>query len=396
MYSLCKENTLSYQILEMIGISGEFPSAALTLFSGGEFYKEKIITDLKEKKLVHTYYKNQLRGYRLSLAGKKLLLNNNPERFNFFLQGQYDTNHLPNDIRRRLRLHSIAEVYLLMKNAGVHIFRDEKSDIFQPASDDILALRYRENAENKAPPQPLSGEPVLPSFYNSREFKQLGNEVMKMKNARAAGLLLTESNIYAVYNAGNYVLKWDLMSEMRLKVIVQQYLCQNRFPNLYLNKTIKAIVFGSGMDMAARLMASAGGNKRNYFMLDDNYDNFYFLPGDSNGELLIKLFCDASVTERLNKVLLSDFQPANKNLTIENDALDTDGNPVLLAYDFDMQRIARFKAGLILLKKKGTIICFDFQYDVLDEYFGENTDVKIQKIDAIKFRKAFLKPSGTG
>ena len=393
---MCKKNTLSNQILEMIGISGEFPSDALKLFSGGEYYKEKIITDLKEKKLIHTYYKNHLRGYRLSPAGKKLVLLNNPERFNFYLQGQYDTNYPPTDIRRRLRLHSIAVIYLLMENAGIHIFRDEKSDIFQPASDDILALRYRENAENKAPSQPLSGELILPAFYNSREFKQLGNEVMKMKNARAAGLLLTASDIFVIYNAGNYVLKWDLMSEMRLKVIMQLYLCQNRFSYLYLNKNVKAIIFGNGMAVATQLIGSTGGTNHNYFMLDGNYDNFYFLPSDSSGEMMLKLFCDVSLMERLNKVALSDFAPANKSLTIENDALDTDGNPVLLAYDFDMQRIARFKTGLILLKKKGTVICFDFQGDVLNEYFGENADVKIQKIDVIKFKKAFLKPSGAG
>ena len=95
-------------------------------------------------------------------------------------------------------------------------------------------------------------------------------------------------------------------------------------------------------------------------MLDTSFEHFHYLPNAPEGELLLKLLTAPDQMLQLNRLLLSDMLPAKEDLPIEHDALSAEGKPVLLAYDFDMQRITRFNAGLHAYRKPGIIICFDF------------------------------------
>lgn len=56
---------MKYQVLEMVGISGEFPVNQLHRLIESSSYAEKIITELKNEKLIRTHYRDRLRGYRL-------------------------------------------------------------------------------------------------------------------------------------------------------------------------------------------------------------------------------------------------------------------------------------------------------------------------------------------
>ena len=98
-------STAAYRILEITAISGELPCDTLSRIHIGESYGEKLITRLKEDRLIKTHYKDKLRGYRLTSRGKKLLLAQNPERFSFYLTGSSDTTQPRSDYPRRLRLH---------------------------------------------------------------------------------------------------------------------------------------------------------------------------------------------------------------------------------------------------------------------------------------------------
>ena len=111
-------STAAYRILEITAISGELPCDTLSRIHIGESYGEKLITRLKEDRLIKTHYKDKLRGYRLTSRGKKLLLAQNPERFSFYLTGSSDTNQPRSDYPRRLRLHQTSRTYCLMLGAG--------------------------------------------------------------------------------------------------------------------------------------------------------------------------------------------------------------------------------------------------------------------------------------
>ena len=75
--------------MELTALSGEFPADLLWRLGMGGSYGEKMITRLKDERLLKTHYRDKLRGYRLSSVGKKALLAENPERFSFYSDGQF-------------------------------------------------------------------------------------------------------------------------------------------------------------------------------------------------------------------------------------------------------------------------------------------------------------------
>jgi hypothetical protein len=365
-------DTQAYTILSLTAISGELPANQISRLPGGGRYKELILNDLRNRNLLHTYYHDKLRGHRLTAKAKELLLAANPARFAFFLTGNSETNTLKSEITRRLRLHRIAETYITMYNAAVHIFRDEKPDVFCPS--DIFAT-------------PLS-EISTPAFYNSREIKEIGFGSTVIRGARMVGVLLAETSAYVVYNTGSSLMKWGYKPEMRAKALLTALLCRERLSGQYTPDNIHALMLGDNMETAYQLMTSTGGVKRCYFVLDGSYDNFLFLTNDHAGETVLRLLCDDTLAAELNCILSGNFNPHAPGLPIEHDALDENVCPVLFGWTFNMPRIIRFDTALRLQGRTGTLICFDFQADVLRRYCSEN--VSFQTIDLNKLERRFF------
>lgn len=365
-------DTQPYRLLELVAISGEFPANQLRRLPGGNSYKANVVKVLKRDKLLRTHYQDGLRGYRLTARAKALLLRDNGDRFVFYLTGRAETNVLKSEVTRRLRLHRIAEVWVTMRNAGVAIYQDEKPDLFYPQGGG----------------HGISPTVDIPAFYSSREVKELDTEAVKIHGARMVGALLTPDSVYAVYNTGSAVMKWNYKSELRSKVLLKTVLCQQRLAHLYHMADVRGLIFGDGMEMAGQLMAGKGEARRGYFMLDGSYDGFCYLTSDHRGEVILKLLCDPEKRMALNELLSSDLNAKEPGWLVENDAIDQDGDPVLFAYDFDMPRIVRFTTALGLHGRRGTILCFDFQADVLRRYSGER--VRFQTIGFDKFEGRFF------
>lgn len=356
-------NSLKYRLLELIGISGEFPADQLSRLVSSPSYREKLITELKTTKLIKTHYRDKLRGYRLTPKSKQLLLSNNPERFGFYLTGNTETNQIRSEVTRRMRLHQKAEAYLTLMLANISIFPDDKPALF--------------SSECETETFDLGNSPL---FYSSREIKALGTITTKIKNSRAVGVFLTESCAYMIYNTGDHLLKWEYRTEIRISAFMQQHLQENPYSK---RPPIKAIMLGHDMSTAKLLMTSTGGYKRSLFMLDTTYEHFYYVPNNEEGSILIRILGSPALQTQLNLLLLSDMFP-KENETFEHDTLNTKGEPVLLAYDFDMMRINKFNAALSIFEKKGTLICFDFQKPVLQSVL--NSNVSYSSIDFHKFR----------
>lgn len=365
-------DTQSYRLLELVAVSGEFPANQLRRLPGGESYKANVVKVLKRDKLLRTHYQDRLRGYRLTARAKALLLRDNRERFTFYLTGRAETNVLKSEVVRRLRLHRIAEVWVTMNNAGIAIYQDEKPDVFYP------------QGSGPGPPTTLQA----PAFYSSREIKELDTEAVKIHGARMVGALLSPDSVYAVYNTGGAAMKWSYKSELRSKVLLKTVLCQQRLADQYHMADVRGLIFGDGMEMARQLMAGKGEARRGYFMLDGSFDCFCYLTNDHRGEVILKLLCDPEKRAALNRLLSSDLNAKEPGWLVENDAIDHDGDPVLFAYDFDMPRIVRFTTALGLHGRRGTILCFDFQADVLRRYCGER--VRFQTIGFEKFEGRFF------
>jgi len=361
-------------ILEMTAVSGELPLGQAIRLCNSEHYKRKLITTLKSDNLINSFAKDGLKGYRLTGQAKKSLLAKNQQRYTFYLTGNTDTNRIRSEYSRRYRLHRISEVFITMYNAGVSIFRDKKPDIF-----------------NSELSMPMPGQAKLfqiPAFYDSREVKDLGAETAKINNSRFVGVFLTKTDIYMVYNTGNAVMKWNYKSELRAKALISMYLCQNKLSGLYSKKDIKAIIMGDSMDTAYALLTTGGKTKRNFFVIDGTFDCFLYIPNDDTGEMLLKILKDDNIRYSLDLTLKKDLLPVSSQFNVDNDATNTDGTPVLFAYNMDLPRIVRFNASLHMHQLKGVVICFDFQKDMLSRYCGEY--ISFQTINRQKFERRFL------
>lgn len=168
-------------------------------------YGEKLITRLKEENLIKTHYRDRLRGYRLTNKAKQLLLQENPDRFSFYLSGNSDTNRPRSDYPRRLRLQQTSIVYAMLLHAGIPLFRDEKPFLFRNGTQGL---------QDFSPPV----------FYHSREIKEIGTEAVKINNSRTIGILFAPHCIYALFYTGDALLKWEYRTELKVKTMINYHI----------------------------------------------------------------------------------------------------------------------------------------------------------------------------
>ena len=301
-----------------------------------------------------------------------LLLSANEDRFEYFLSGNMATNHVRSEFKQRLRLYSVAEVYVSMLRSGVAVYLDTKPPVFYPAEAEVIDL-------------PDIDEPA---FYSSREIKDMGLDTAGIRGSRAVGILLTTGNLYITYNAARDYLKVDYKPEMRLKALARTALCGDRLSHQFTPDHIRGLLFGQSMEFAAKLLNESMTNKRNYFVFDGGFDHFHFVPSDHRGEAMLKILCDPHLYDTLASFVSVGLNEKNPGSVYENDAEDEEGNPVLFGFDCDMPRISRFNRALLTHNGCGTMICFDFQADALRSFCCEA--VVFQTIDFTKFERRFL------
>ena len=367
-YCFPKKNKQAYRLLELVAVCGEFPAELIYRLAGSPSYKQTLIRQLKKARLLRVYYKDKLRGYRLGRKAKALLLADDPARFSFSLTGNTDTNLLKSELTRRLRLHRVAEVTESMLNAGAVVFRDEKPEIF---------------TQDKTG----RGKPDAALFYSSREIKEMGLETVKIKGSRMTGVLLTPEHIFLTYNGGPYMAKWDYRAEQRAKALMQNVLCGREGGLGYEPGGVCGILFGNSLEPFYQILSSADSSTRCFFLLDGNYEHFYYLTNDRKGEVILKLLCDPDRREELDGILTLDLYKGAPNGVMEKDAVDENGDPVLFGYLLDIPRIHRFCNALQLKERHGTLICIDFQREVLERCYKGL--VTFETISFEKFERRF-------
>ena len=363
------EDSQRERILSLIAVCGELPADQICRLPGGERYKQNMIQQLKKRRQIKTFYKDGLRVYRLLLPTKEMLLGKNPDRFTFYLTGVNETNHIRSEFTRRLRLHRLAETTVTMLNSGVEVYRDSKPDVFAPT--------YKPS------------EITSPTFYNSREVKELGIDTIKINGARAMGVLLTETEVFSTYNLGDFVMEWDYKAEMRFKAMMQTTICQNRLKYQYSADSIHGLLLGNSMKLAAEMLQRS--RNKDYFIFDGGYEHFYYLTNDRKGERLLSILCYPDIRQIFYEMMTEDFFRRDPTYPVENDAIDKDGNPVLVGCICDLPRIKRFVNAIESQKRTGTIIGFDYQKDAIGSLCPEQ--IHFQKISFEKWERSFFHES---
>lgn len=358
-------DTAAGLLLTMTALSGEFPTALVSRLPGGDAYKMKVIKRLKKDRLLRTYYADGLRGFRLTAAAKKLLLEGWPDLFAPYLTGRTETNTLKSEPLRRLRLHRMAGVLVTMYNASVSVFPWQKPVVFGsvPPPDDTWIEQ--------------------PAYYSSREVKEIGPQRDKIRGSRATGVLLTEDDVLAVYNTGASEMKWEHNAETRLKVLLKIDLCMHRLPHQYIDTEPSALIFGADMRQMLLMMGVGGDQRHKYFAVEENYRHFYFVTGDDYGEFALRLLCEPDKKSVLDGILMQGLTEPRSCGLVEHDAIE-DGGPALFGYTCDMPRIKRFIGGLDTHGLKGTLYCFDFQEETMRQICGPNVNIRCIDFEAVR------------
>lgn len=367
-----RANKLAALILTLTALSGEFPMAQIKRLPSTDAYQEKILKRLKSENLVRTYYRNGLRGLRLTAQAKKLLAADQPDRFTPLFTGNTMTNAPKYTIVHRLRLHRMAEVLVAMFNAGVSVLPWEKPVVFTPT--------------------PLTAEPNIkqPTYYSSRELKNLGLMANKIRGSRCAGILLANQDVFVAYSTGSSEMQWEYKAEIRLQSLLQIELCHCRLPTQFMGAQQHAILFAADMSLLPSIAGVGSNNRQSYFLSGGSFRHFYYLTNDHHGDVILQLLCDPDKRAALDGILSEDLAPAHPGFIVENDAME-DGSPALFAYTCDLPRIKRFDSGLMLHGMTGTLYCFDFQEDAIRQMCGADIDFRCIEFD--EYERRYFHPA---
>ncbi|MBE5812861.1 MAG: hypothetical protein E7314_04320 [Clostridiales bacterium] len=332
------------EILGLISLSIDFPCRLMNRFecSGRSAYRaiEKMIDDGYIKR----YRKDGISSLRIMKKGQDILIANNPDRFERAMEIR---RYSRSDLVKRLRIHRVASTYATMRNSGVKIYMDEKPALFSQSEKELITLTDT-------------------AFYSALEIKELGPECTKIKFSRSVGVVLcTDEKGFIVYNTDNSLMKWSGKAEQRLYGVLT---------GILLNKGIQVndfagLMLGNDMNTALLQLNSKGGVKNSFFKLDNTFNEFYYVPTNKDGDLQLKLLINSEKRAYLRESVIQAFRLRDSLFPFAADGIDTEDRVTLLAYEFDMEKIRKFKSGLEMFEKTGIVICFDFQRKVLEEYF---------------------------
>ena len=354
-------DSASGNLLHLVAVSGEFPVAQAGRVISSLSYLEKTVTKFKSNKLIRTYYRDDLRGYRLTALAKKCLIREKPDWFSPLFVGKNYINSPKYSAADRRRLHRMAESAVSIMNAGIVLYPWEKPELFQSGH---ISSSFSYDR---------------PVYYTAMEIKEIGQEAAKIRGARAVGVLLTEDMDYLIYNTANLENDWAYRSEVRLKALIQREAGIARQRLSLPTPETNAILFASDMEQMKVMMDVLKQVKHQYFILDGVFRHFYYLTNDRYGEMLLRLLCDSESRATLNTILSEDLKPCRAGVSVEHDGYDVHGLPVLFGYTCDMPRIKRFDNALSLREQNGVLICFDYQEETLRQICSPY--VKLQSID---------------
>ena len=107
---MIQTESFAYEILQLLSMTGEIGDGLLKIVIPQLEYRKKVLQKLTAENMITKYYKDNLKGYRLKITGKKFMLQNNSNRFEYFLKSNADSSMRRSDKSHRLRQHRISEI----------------------------------------------------------------------------------------------------------------------------------------------------------------------------------------------------------------------------------------------------------------------------------------------
>lgn len=331
-------------LLALVAVSGELQADMAVYALGSAAYTAALITKLKKEGLLAVRSREGAKGYVLREKGKKLLMHCYPGSFDCLFHGASETNHVKSEITRRLRLHRMSMAWAFGLRMGMRIFPAEKPMF---------------------PPKLCSLEGCV--YYGAAEFKG-GSD--KVKGSRACGLMVCGGQPYVVYHTMDQRMKWAKKTERSMRQFTERiFWKQGQFA------AAEAIMIGNGMEMLREILESDGGPKGNLFQVDDIFEHWYYFSMQEESMVQLCLLTDPGIRRSFYAFLSQSLARKSEKEYALADGYDAQESPVYFCYELELGRLMRIKQETALYRKKGKVLCLDFQAEALHDYFGEEVEI---------------------
>ncbi|WP_283683468.1 hypothetical protein [Parablautia sp. Marseille-Q6255] len=333
-------------LLRMIAVCGEMPVQLVGKVVESDSYAASLLTGLKKDGYISVRNKDGYRGYVLREKGRRHMLEYCREDTAYFLQESLQTAHVKSELKKRVRLHRMSEVWIFFWKMGVRIFRSQKP---------VWGKGIEKNGVETA------------AYYGSTEYK---NGCDAINGSRACGVLLSGKSAYVVYNTMEQRMKWAKKLERSMRIWTERELLK-----IGMFQRADAVILGRNMDFLEELLESDGGIRGELFQVDDIYERYYYIPMCEDARLQVCLLTDTGKQKKWHQFLGNMIVQKKEREYDLSEGYDAHGNPVYFCYELDMQQLLRIKKEM-LWNRTGTIVCFDYQAEALKQYLGETVTIQ--------------------
>ncbi len=346
------------KILECVAISGEVKIGDLAILDLSRMHTYRLITALEKEGVIRT---NTFGGYktiRLTNIGKKYMLKTYPGKFDDYFVGASETNKIRTEPNRRDRNLKLAQIKLMLWQAGVNMYCDNKSLIgkgsmkSRAGGSDCVGCDYH--------------------FYTSSELKTHFTPFIQSKNSRALGILVTDKSICIFYNAGDKIIRWCEEDEKFFRTNVSTQINQKFYKN---TKIIKTIMVVTEPQMFKRILKSDGGQRNTNLRIDRSITNMYTVMYGKADKMVFDILIDKIDSGVMVQNLIKHFGLTRKS-EVAQSIYDASGRKVLFAFDMDLKRIDVFCRQIRMHVGLGVIYCMEHQREYIEGYCGDICEIK--------------------
>ena len=180
-----------------------------------------------------------------------------------------------------------------------------------------------------------------PVYYGSREIKEQDeDDVYKIAYSRLVGAVFTPGNCMAVYNTRDALMKWNGLSEMKTRLMVEDIAGMNA----KVHSVDSAIMFGRSYDDALKMLEAYEKTSRRGKKFDGAYNNVHFIPQTEAGIRQMRLFQLQNWHKQMLNATYEDEMLSHGRGNFDYDAF-ADGTFYFTAFDCNLVRRFRFKSG---------------------------------------------------
>lgn len=339
-------------VLKALAVCGEISYKSIDVIGGDHKWIQRTVRALEQAGYVSRVNQNPNRAVHLLAKGLEIIKARYSDYYN---QYEYiSEGRLQTDYTHLWKRHRLAEVMILMKQAGVGVMINERP---------ILCTKI--GLENKS----AIGIPNW--FYSSREIKNTEDDIERdVRSAQMTGLYVNQNGIFAVYHTAGGSACYKNYNESKLRVLIRSLARPNGWKTYGDLDTLKmqTILFGNDSNAAIAILTEnfKKGKKINAIRLGDGMLTAHFIPLNDDGVKLLEILAQPGYYDHFLDLLFDEsIETDRSRMRIQADAYDrASGKYYICFLDSDLKKlfsVARYTAELQMPQAALSIICFRWQ-----------------------------------